>query len=182
MRSYMDCPACSCLIDAKESSCPFCGATLRSAGAPSWLTLGLALSLGMASVSCVDKNSGDPVGETVTDTQSSETTQTNNGGQTTVDPDFPDGVTYAGPDEEWTTSWGSSSTGPTTLPDYTTSDASTYAGPDETTTTDWTTTGDTDTDGKSTESSTTTEGSSTTSDENDSADASTYGGPDATSF
>ena len=63
MRSFMDCPSCACLIDTREGACPFCGATMRSAGAPAWLVVALALGVGLGNVSCVVKGDGGDDGE-----------------------------------------------------------------------------------------------------------------------
>lgn len=122
MLAYVDCLACACLIRARESSCPFCGASQRHAPAPARLGLGLVLGLGLAATSCSDDKSGK---STVT----------------IADDDSADAVTYAGPDE-WGTSEtsagsvGTTATGVTTVndgPDDADADAVTYAGPDETT-------------------------------------------------
>ena len=139
----MDCPSCACLIDTREGACPFCGATTRSAGAPAWLVLGLALGVGLGNVGCVVKgDGGDDGADTVVASDSMSEGSSGVGDQTTSDPSNGDGVTYAGPDESWsagdtevTTTSGpnttttTTTTGPNTTDDS--ADASTYAGPDE---------------------------------------------------
>jgi len=146
----MDCPSCACLIDSRESACPFCDATVRSTGAPVWLTLGLALGVGLGNVSCVVKGDGNDEGTAATvmasESDADSGSSTDSGDQTTHDPSNGDGVTYAGPDETWTAS---------------DSGVTTTTGPDPTTTTTTTTTNN-------------------TNNTNDTADASTYAGPDET--
>ena len=138
----MDCPSCACLIDTREGACPFCGATTRSAGAPAWLVLGLALGVGLGNVGCVVKgDGGDDGADTVVASDSMSEGSSGVGDQTTSDPSNGDGVTYAGPDESWsagdtevtTTSGPNTTTTTTTGPNTTddSADASTYAGPDE---------------------------------------------------
>lgn len=191
MRQFTECLACSCLIDARDPACPFCGArTPRSSTAPAWAALSFAIGLGLANASCGPK--GDDADDTTVSASETQTTPSNPGEETTFDNDTPDGVTYAGPDDE---SWTIDSTGPIPDPSTTTTtsddsfpDASTYAGPDETWGTDpLPPDTDTDTDSSSTSSSSSSSSSSSTSDgesttedpDSDSADASTYGGPDS---
>lgn len=101
----MDCPSCACLIDTREGACPFCGATTRSAGAPAWLVLGLALGVGLGNVGCVVKgDGGDDGADTVVASDSMSEGSSGVGDQTTSDPSNGDGVTYAGPDESWSAS------------------------------------------------------------------------------
>ncbi len=147
----MDCPACACLIDSQESACPFCGTTVRSSGAPVWLVMGLALGVGFADISCVSKGDDDTDGtdtvaatDSTGESSSSSSSSSGTGDTTFDDPSNGDGVTYAGPDEEWTTGDLTTTTGPNTTMD-TTPDASTYAGPDE-----WSSTSDASTDSSST--------------------------------
>ena len=128
----MDCPGCGCLIDGAEAACPFCGASVRSAGAPVWLLVGLALGVGIVDISCADK--GEPVvsdagsdSATVTASQSSGETSSSSGASgsgdlvttTNPNPSNADASTYAGPDETATTNT------------FLGADGSTYAGPDE---------------------------------------------------
>lgn len=117
----------------------------------------------MTTISCADKNDG-PDSDTVT-ASSTGPTASSVGNETTFDP-YPDGVTYAGPDED---SWiSTTSTGP--APDGTTTDdfpdASTYGGPDESTSTTEFSTSST----SSTETEASTSGSTS---EDDSSEAST---------
>ena len=129
----MDCPGCGCLIDGADAACPFCGASVRSAGAPVWLLVGLALGVGLVDISCADK--GEPVvsdagsdsstvtasqssGETSSSSSSSSSSGSSSSGDlittTNPNPSNADASTYAGPDET-----------------FLGADASTYAGPDE---------------------------------------------------
>lgn len=160
MRAYLDCPDCSCLVVVTDPSCPFCGHLLRSAAAPRWLGVGLALSLGSVSGACSDKGDDtDGVSTTSTTTSttssssssssstssstSSDTTTQGNDSIDMVTETFPepDGNTYAGPDETFGTDPipGTTSTTTTTASDD--ADGSTYAGPDENTTIHWETSG-----------------------------------------
>jgi len=162
MRSLVDCPSCACLIEGRETACPFCGAIVRSGGGmPAWLALGLVLGVGVADVSCGGKGDG---GDEETSVAS--------------------GVTYAGPDSSYTDS-GGTDTGDTTSQAPGTASGVTYAGPDETwTASEATTTGSTGGSGGSsggTEGSTgDTDSSSTAASTSSSGDASTYAGPDET--
>lgn len=126
----MDCPGCGCLIDGAEAACPFCGASVRSAGAPVWLLVGLALGVGIVDISCADKGEtvvsdagSDPA--TVTASQSSGETSSGASGSgdlvttTNPNPSNADASTYAGPDETATTLT------------FLGADGTTYAGPDE---------------------------------------------------
>lgn len=138
MRAYLDCPGCSCLVAVGESACPFCGHAVRSAGAPSWLGLGLVLTLGAATISCGDKGGDAETDDTVTASESQSSQGPDSNGDVSDSTTFPDGATYAGPDETWTTGPlpGTTTEGPgsssTTVPDPTNAEGSTYAGPDET--------------------------------------------------
>ncbi|HEY0138513.1 MAG TPA: hypothetical protein VGB85_30725 [Nannocystis sp.] len=185
MRAYQDCPGCACLVGAHEAACPFCGQALRSVTASGWLTLGLVLSLGTVSISCGDKDG--ETDDTVTASNSDSQGPDSNGDVTDTNP-YPDGVTYAGPDESSVSdpyASTSDSSDPNTTPDSS-PDGSTYAGPDENSTT----TGDessgstgADTEGSSGSTGDTEggSGSTTTPDTSDSnGDGATYAGPDTT--
>lgn len=153
MSAYVDCFACACLIRAREPSCPFCGASQRIAPAPSpRLSLGLTLGLGLATFSC-----GDKEGDTAADMSDSIANDDQNA----------DAVTYAGPDD----TWSSSSIGN----DSQEADAVTYAGPDETTSI-----GDGTTFGTTTDTTSGTTSGTTTDTDSQEADAVTYAGPDET--
>jgi hypothetical protein len=149
MRQFNECVACSCLVDARDAACPFCGASApRSTGVPGvpWLALGFVLGLGLFDIGCVDK-----MGDTTNDSLSAEGVtyagpdpyNSDPYGDTTLDPTNAEGVTYAGPDETsfpLTTS-GASTTSATTTDNPTNdpsnnAEASTYAGPDESTSLD----------------------------------------------
>ena len=136
MPAYLDCPGCSCLVAARDSSCPFCGAALRSAYSPAWLTLGFVAALGSLTISCGDKsdNDDDTVADSVSDSQGPDSNgDVSDSSNPTV------GVTYAGPDESSVSDPGFSSSGdgppdPTTSTtnDPSNGEGTTYAGPDET--------------------------------------------------
>lgn len=184
MPAYLDCPGCSCLVAARDASCPFCGAALRSTYSPAWLTLGFVAALGSLTISCGDKsdNDDDTVADSVSDGQGPASNgDVSDSSNPTV------GVTYAGPDESSVSDPYSSSSGdvppdPTTTTADPTNDpsngeGSTYAGPDETGSTETTpntsTTTTTDTDGE-----TETDGSDSTGDSESSGstgDSSTSG-------
>lgn len=119
MAAYLDCFACACLVRASDSSCPFCGTSLRVVSAvPSRLGLGLVLGVGLTLFGCGDKE-GDTASETVADSNADAN-------------DDSDAVTYAGPDDFTDTTPGND----TILDDSNDdSDAVTYAGPDETSST-----------------------------------------------
>lgn len=152
MPAYLDCPGCSCLVAARDASCPFCGTALRSGHAPAWLALGFVAALGTLSISCNDKDDGDTVTNTVSDSNGPDSNgDVSDSSNPTV------GVTYAGPDESSESDPGfSSSDGP---PDPTTTngptndpsngEGATYAGPDETSSTDPNTTSTTTTEADS---------------------------------
>jgi hypothetical protein len=187
MRQFTECLACSCLIDARDPACPFCGAAApRSSSAPPWLALGFVLGLGMSDIGCVEKG-----GDTDSTVSASNTNSTpTNGEETTVDDTFPDASTYGGPDDTSATitstsvtSSGDDSTSTSTTQDPTNDsfpDASTYGGPDESTSLSETTV-DTETDDTETQG-TETQGTETHSTESTidptNGDGSTYGGPD----
>jgi hypothetical protein len=127
MPIHVDCLGCGCLIQAAESSCPFCGTSLRHASAPfSRLSIGLTFGLGLGLFACGDKE-GDTASDSITDSQDGDSEST-----TVGDPDETD--TMGGSTSSGSTS-GESTIGESTIsddPPYT--DAVTYAGPDET---DW---------------------------------------------
>ncbi len=155
MSSLTDCFSCECLIDASESQCPFCGATQRNATAPSWLGVGIMLSLtfGFVTVSCA----GDD-GETTAEATSTATTMMS------------------------TSTVGTSTTNVNTTDDSSNADAVTYGGPDSVSDSDWgttTTTSDPTTTTEDTSTSTTEGTSTSTTDDSGNADAVTYGGPDS---
>ena len=128
-----------------------------------WLALGLVLGVGVADVSCGGKGDG--------------------GEETSI----ASGVTYAGPDTNYSDS-GATDTGDSTVSPPGTASGVTYAGPDETwSASDATTTGSSGSTGSTTDattsgtSSTGATDSSTGSSTGSSGDASTYAGPDETS-
>lgn len=128
---------------------------------PVWLALGLVLGVGVADVSCGGKGDG--------------------GEETSV----ASGVTYAGPDSDWSGSGSSSGTdtGDATTHAPGTASGVTYAGPDETwTASEATTSGSSGSSGSSagTDGSTGDTDSGTSSSTSSSSDASTYAGPDET--
>lgn len=142
MSAYYDCSACACLVRAQDAACPFCGARLRTASAPS-LKLGLVLTLGLGlvTIACGEEDDKDTVADSVTESA----TVTDSNATIGNDSQNADAVTYAGPDEttsigegstsfQGTTDYGtSSSTGSSSSSDSQEADAVTYAGPDEST-------------------------------------------------
>ena len=104
MRPLIDCPSCACLMDTRESACPFCGAVVRRA--EGWGVLGLGFMIGLATAACGDKS--DMTDTTATSDPSSSTsgtdgtTGTSDGGttidDTMVPTSFPGTSAYAGPD------------------------------------------------------------------------------------
>ncbi|MEZ4448015.1 MAG: hypothetical protein R3B09_00965 [Nannocystaceae bacterium] len=135
MAYLRDCPSCACLVRPADSTCPFCGVSLRSAVAPSWLALGLALGLAGATVGCEEKDD-----DTMTEGTSGDMST---GEMTTGDMTTTSDATMTSTDSEGTgaTTTTTTSTSDTTATTTTTSSTtdnssasasgSTYAGPDE---------------------------------------------------
>lgn len=139
-RAFVDCHACACLIHVEDSTCPFCSAAQRRAGAPLWLAVSLVCGLGLVDIGCDEHRADAPplLREQFAMSTSGTSGTTGTGTGTTINDTTisPDGTTYAGPDETDTfggttvSSPGETSTGGTTT--TTTADGTTYAGPDET--------------------------------------------------
>lgn len=141
----VDCPACACLIQPAEASCPFCGAAQRRTMMPAVLTLGLVL--GLAAVSCNDKDPTTTSSISTTMAASTDTTAATDGSTvaSTVDESVTAGpvAAYAGPPETEEESVSVSS--PTENPTGTTVSTETDATETDATETDATETDATDT-------------------------------------
>ena len=125
MRPLIDCPSCACLMDTRESACPFCGAVVRRA--EGWSVLGLGFMVGLATAACGDKtgtsdSAGTDSTSSTSNTSSADATTGTSDGETTigdsaVPTEMGGGTAYAGPDvtdtlpDETTTSTGNSDTG-----------------------------------------------------------------------
>ena len=103
VRPLIDCPNCACLIDTRESACPFCGVTVRRA--EGWSALGLGFIVGLATAACGDKTgtTDDASTSSTSSSSSSDGTTGTSDGETTVDSmvpttTFAEGSAYAGPD------------------------------------------------------------------------------------
>ncbi len=157
MRQLIDCPSCACLMDTRESACPFCGAVVRRV--EGWSVLGLGFMIGLATSACGDKSgTSDSAGSSSTSSMdgTAGTTGTTDGetmiSETALPTESGAGTAYAGPDvtdtlpDDTSTSTGNtetgtetetgtgtgSSTGTGTETDTDTDfpDTSAYAGPD----------------------------------------------------
>lgn len=157
MRPLIDCPTCACLLDTRESACPFCGAVVRRTDG--WSMLGLGFMIGLATAACGEKsgtstNTDASTSDGSSGTDSASSTSTSTGettiGDSAVPTTFGEVSAYAGPDtgdsfpDDTTSSTTSSDTGSetgtgtgtgTTAETGTTTDfpeTSAYAGPDTT--------------------------------------------------
>ena len=110
MRPLIDCPHCACLIDTRESACPFCGTVVRRT--EGWSVLGLGFMIGLATAACGDKSGttdststgpGESSTSSSSGTEADGTTTGTTDGETMADSmvpttSFPGTSAYAGPD------------------------------------------------------------------------------------